>query len=410
MRLWLCIALLCGGLSTAAAGEWPQILGPARSGIASDERLPATWPQTGPRVAWKAEVGAGYAGPAIADGKVVVFHRVGDSERVEAFALASGKSLWQANFEASYRGGIDPDLGPRCVPTIHQGMVYVFGAGGDLHCVKLADGAKVWSRELAADYAAPDGYFGAGSSPIVAGGRLWVNVGGKDAGLVALDLKTGKTLYQGTTEQASYSSPTLATLNNRETLIFVTRYNCVGIDPTTGEERFSFPFGKRGPTVNAATPLVFNKQLFVSASYGVGAKLVSFTKSSPSTIWENDSSMSSQYTTCVYHAGHLYGVAGREDVGDATLRCIDATTGEVQWDEAGFGIAHVILVGDQLLVVRQSGELMIAPASPQGFKPTAKAHAVRGTIRALPALADGKLLLRTVATGKSGELICVEVK
>lgn len=398
---WLCLIA-----SSLHAGDWPQILGPERNGQAQEEKLPAA-PR--PKVAWTAKVGAGYAGPAIADGRVVVFHRLGDVERVESFDLASGKSQWKADFEATYQGGIDPDVGPRCVPTIEAGRVFVMGAGADMHCVDLASGKKLWSRALATDYPGPEilGYFGAGSSPIIAGGKLWVNLGGKDAGLVALNPQTGKTLYKGTAERASYSAPTLATIDGRQSLIFVTRYNCLGIDPKTGEQQFSFPFGKRGPTVNAATPLVFDNQLFVAASYGVGAKLMSFGKSEPTAVWENDESMSSQYTTCVYHKGFLYGTAGREDVGDASLRCINAATGAVKWDEAGSGIAHVILIGDRLLVVRQRGEVAIALASPDGFEPTHKAQVVEGTIRALPAFSSGKLVFRTVAAGDKGELVCV---
>jgi outer membrane protein assembly factor BamB len=405
MRLLLVCLLSCIA-SVVTAGDWPQILGPARNGQAQGEKLPAS---AKPTIAWRAGVGAGYAGPAIAEGKVVIFHRVGDRERVSAFELTSGEPLWKTDFEASYQGGIDPDLGPRSVPTIDNGHVYVFGAAADLHCVALATGEKVWSRALGTDYNGPEllGYFGAGSSPIVAGDRVWVNLGGKDAGLVALDPANGKTVYKGTAERASYSSPTLATVNRKPSLIFVTRYNCLGIDPKTGAAQFTFAFGKRGPTVNAATPLVFDDRLFVSASYGVGAKLLRFTTAEPEVVWENDESMSSQYTTCVYRDGFLYGTAGREDVGDASLRCIEAATGDVKWNEDGYGIAHVILVGDQLLIVRQAGEIVVAPASPKSFKPTAKAKLVDGTIRALPAFSQGKLLLRTVATGDKGELICI---
>jgi outer membrane protein assembly factor BamB len=405
MRTFLAIAMSLS-CCLAKAGDWPQIHGPTRNGQVQDEQL-SKMPSLD--VAWSARVGAGYAGPAIADGRVVIFHRIGDQEHLEALDLKTGKSLWKAEFAASYRGGIDPDIGPRCVPTIDNGRVFAFGAAGEMHCVKLTTGEKLWSRDLATDYDGPEllGYFGAGSSPIVAGGHLWLNLGGKDAGLIALDPVTGKTQYHGTTERASYSSPTLAKINGRESLIFVTRLNCVGVDPKTGDPQFSFPFGKRGPTVNAATPLVFDNKLFVSASYGVGAKLMTFAKSEPTPVWENDESMSSQYTTCVHHNGYLYGAAGREDVGDATLRCIDANTGEVKWDEEAFGIAHVILVKNQLVVVRQRGEVMIAAASPTGFKPTAKASVTTSKIRALPAFAQGKLLVRTVADGAEGQLICI---
>ncbi len=410
---WLgCLALLlgCVGASSAVnAGDWPQILGPNRNGVAVGETFLPTWPADGPQIAWKAEVGAGYAGVAISDGKVVVFDRALDKERVLAFDLATGRKLWQTDFDASYRGGIDADLGPRCVPTIADGRIYVFGAGADLHAVDLTTGKSLWSRNLASDYAAPDGYFGAGSSPIVAGGKLWVNLGGKESGLIALALDSGKTLYSGTKEQASYSSPTLAKIAGKERLIFVTRYNAVGIDPNSGDQIFSFPFGMRGPTVNAATPLVFDDRLFVTASYGIGAKLASLRGDKPTIVWENDTSLSSQYTTAVYRAGYLYGVDGREDAGGASLRCLEAATGKVMWSEADYGVAHVILAGDKFVVIGNDGQAELVAAAPTAFKSLAKATLSRGKFRALPALSEGRLLVRTVATGGKSEVICAVV-
>src|SRR5690606_38902935 len=246
---------------------------------------------------------------------VVVFHRVRDVERLEALDATTGKSLWKADFPATYGGGIDPDVGPRATPLIHQGRVYAFGAAADLHCVDLKTGRKVWSRAAGADYHAQEGYFGAGSTPIVADGKVIVNLGGRDgAGIVAFALDTGKTVWQATDEAASYSSPTLTTLDGQQLVIFVTRLNCVALDPASGQVRFRFPFGQRGPTVNAATPLVFeNNRLFVSAAYGVGAVLAEITPQAAKTVWANDESMSSQYATCVYRQGHLYGIDGRED-------------------------------------------------------------------------------------------------
>ena len=144
--------------SAARGGDWPQILGPNRDGKAHEESLLASWPKAGPKILWRAKLGSGYAGLAVADGKAVAFHRVGDVERVQAFDAATGKSLWQADFDALYRGGIDPDIGPRCVPLIDNEIVYVFGAGGDLHAVELTGGNKRWSRSLYADYQGDEGF------------------------------------------------------------------------------------------------------------------------------------------------------------------------------------------------------------------------------------------------------------
>ena len=275
--------------SGANAGDWPQILGPHRNGEADRETLADSWPATGPTTRWTVPLGEGFAGPAVVGNRVIVFHRADNNERIESLDTQTGKPVWQANFSADYRGGINPDRGPRCVPLVQDGRVFVFGAAGDLHCVELASGKKVWSRSAYADFKGDEGYFGAGSTPIVVGNKVIVNVGGRGgAGLVAFDAKTGETAWQVADEAASYSSPTFAKIDGQPTVIFVTRYHCVAIDPESGEERFRFPFGKRGPTVNAAMPLVFDKRLFVSSSYGVGAVCARLTPTAATPLWSND--------------------------------------------------------------------------------------------------------------------------
>src|SRR4051794_32431441 len=248
--------VLTAGL--ARAGDWQQILGPHRNGHADDEQLLDKWPSGGPKVLWKFSLGSGYAGAVVKGNRVVVFHRIGASERVECLAADSGKSQWKTDFPATYRGGVDPDTGPRCVPLIDGGSVFVFGAAGDLHAVELDMGTKLWSRSLYADYHGDEGYFGAGSTPIIVASKLLVNVGGRGAGIVALDPATGKTLWQASDEGASYSSPAAA---GGSKAIFVTRMNCVLADAADGRVSTLFPFGKRGPTVNAATPLLFGGKL-----------------------------------------------------------------------------------------------------------------------------------------------------
>ena len=402
-----CALLLGGACHGTLAGDWPQILGPTRSGRADGEKLAEAFPSGGSRIAWKQKVGGGYAGPVVMGNQVILFHRLDDQERVECWQAETGKPLWSADFPATYRGGIDADLGPRCVPLVKDERVYVYGAGGDLHCVTLATGKKLWSRALLADYTADEGYFGAGSTPIHIGGRLLVNVGGKKgAGLVALDPANGQTVWQATNEIASYSSPTAAEIDGRPWAVFVTRMNVVAVDPAQGTAKILFPFGKRGPTVNAATPLVFNKQLFVSASYNVGAALCRLDAKGAKQIWANDETLSSQYATAVEHAGYLYGTHGREDVGGAEFRCVEAATGKVLWSRPEIGVAHVILAGDKLLLWTIKGQLILAAANPREYQELAAAQISSALTRALPALSGGRFFFRT-NQGGSGELSCV---
>ena len=342
--------------------------------------------------------------------RAVVFHRVGSHERVEASDVERGESLLPADFVANYSGGYNPDKWPRCVPTIHANRIYVFGASGELHSVDLDSGTKRWSVNVYEELGGDEGYFGAGSSPIVAGDKLLVNVGGrKGAGLVAFSLETGRVVWKTTDERASYSSPTSAVIGGEPHVIFITRYNVVSVNPVNGHERFRFPFGKRGPTVNAATPIVFDDHLFVSASYGVGAILAAIDSDGSSrTVWSNDDSLSSQYSTAAYREGYLYGTHGRADIGVADLRCLEARSGKVKWTKSGFGVAHPILVGDRILLQTAEGEVVLARATAEAYQELARAKVVSGSTRALPALSGGLLFIRS-SQGSSGELKCLIV-
>lgn len=395
----------CLGTTPLSAGDWPQILGPTRTGIAEKESIVSALPKNGPKTVWEQKVGEGLAGVAVAGGKVVLFHREGSQEIAIAFEAGTGKKLWSQPFPASYAGGISPDNGPRCVPVIHEDQVFLFGAAGDLHSVGLADGHIIWSRPVYKEFGAPEGFFGAGSTPIVEGDRLLLNVGGKrDSGIVAFGLKDGKTVWQKTDEQASYSSPVAVTRDGVRHVIFVTRYSALSIDPENGEVRWKFPFGARGPTVNGASPLPLDGHLFLSASYGVGAVYAKFDRQQAETVWANNDTMSSQYTTCVLHNGLLYGIDGRQDVGSARLRCFEPQTGKIRWTKEGFGIGTLILADGKLLIVKDDGTLVLATATPEAYRELGRARVLQSTTRALPALADGLLYVRDTQTLKCVDL------
>jgi outer membrane protein assembly factor BamB len=392
--------------SPLSAGDWPQILGPQRNGVADGEKLAAAWPSGGPKTLWQKSVGHGFAGVAVAGEKAVVFHRIGDQEVAECLDSQTGKPVWKASFPTRYVSSISDDNGPRCVPLIQQDHVYLFGAGGGLHCVSLAEGKKLWSHECASEFGAPDGYFGAGSTPIVENGKLLVNVGAgrNQAGIVAFDCSTGNVVWKATDELASYSSPVAATVDGVRHVIFITRLNLVSLDPENGQVRFQFPFGARGPTVNAANPVLINGHMFLTASYGIGAVYARIGKSEVRTVWKSDDAMSSQYPTPIYHGGVLYGIDGRQDVGVARLRCIDPKDGSVRWTKENFGMAAPILADEKLLLMKTNGELVMAEPTPRAFKQLASAELFKGTVRALPALANGLLYVRDESTLKCVDL------
>ncbi|MFM7867228.1 MAG: PQQ-binding-like beta-propeller repeat protein, partial [Planctomycetaceae bacterium] len=148
------------------------------------------------------------------------------------------------------------------------GRVYVLGVEGRLRCLGLEDGRELWQRDTERDFRPLEGYFGVGSTPVLSGNRLIVNVGGREnASIVAFDAETGSTLWQVFTDAASYSAPVILRSGDRELVITVTRLHLTGVDTATGKLVFSQPFGARGPTVNGATPVLLGNRIFVSSSY-----------------------------------------------------------------------------------------------------------------------------------------------
>jgi outer membrane protein assembly factor BamB len=394
-------------VNSLAAGEWPQILGPNRNGVAINERIADSFPKDGPPVTWERRVGEGYSGVAVAAGHLVLFHRLGDEEVVESLNPLTGKRQWKQQFPASYPGGINPDKGPRCVPVIHDGSVYLFGAAGDLYALELESGRKRWSRSVAKEFPfAEQSYFGVGSTPIVEGTKLLANVGGKGgAGIVAFNLADGNPVWNTTDERASYSSPTSATIHGERQVIFVTRLTAMGVNADDGSIRWQFPFGARGPTVNAATPQVIDGYLFLSASYGIGAVCRKLKTTDTELVWSNNDTMSSQFSTPVPNGKYLYGTDGRQDGPPARLRCIDLRTGKVQWTKEDFGVANLIVADGKLVIVTDDGELVLAAASPEAYRELGRSTVSRKTAtRALPALSNGLLYVRDSTTLKCIDL------
>lgn len=377
------------------AGDWPQILGPQRNGVAEKEKLADLWPRTGPKKLWEAGVGAGYSGVAAAGKTLIVFHRLKDEEVVAALNAESGEPIWSRGTPTTYRPQIEDSDGPRCVPVIHGDRVITFGAQGVLSAWNLKTGEPLWSHKTHADFKPPDAYFGAGSTPLVEGNLVLVNVGGrKDAGIVAFNLQTGKVEWRSTDDAASYSSPIAATTHGTRHALFITRMHLVSLDPLTGKERFRTAFGQRGPTVNAANPVMIGDDVFLTASYGIGAKLVGLGKDSAQTRWEGDEILSSQYTTPIVHNGMVYGVDGRQDGGPVSLKCFDPEQRETQWTKPLTNYATLIAADGKLLVQQTDGLLRLVTLTPDAYEEIASAALFDSQTRALPALANGRYYLR----------------
>ena len=403
--------LLASALLSAA--DWPQFLGPQRNGVYAGPPLATSWPAGGPRKVWEKHIGQGFAGPVVAGERLILFHRVGREEVVDALDARTGEPRWHFAYPTTYRDDFGFDEGPRAVPVVAGTRVYTFGAEGQLHALDLATGRQIWVVDTRTRFNVRKGFFGAAGSPLVEDGRVIANVGGTDgakgAGIVAFNAETGAVMWTATNHEASYSSPVAATFGGKRTAVFFTRNGLVGLDPSSGAIFFQRMWRSRSASsVNAATPLVVGDVIFISATYETGAAAVRVQGGELKDLWSSDEKLSNHYATSVYYNGYLYGFHGRQEY-NPSFRSVELTTGAVKWSVDRFHAGTVTLAGDKLLILRETGELILAGATPEAFRPIAQAQILPPTIRATPALSDGLLYVRNTDT-PDATLVCFDLR
>jgi outer membrane protein assembly factor BamB len=388
------------------AGDWPQLLGPRRDGKSDEKDLIDSWPKEGPPVAWERKAGEGYASPVVADGKLFLFHRIDDNDVVDCLSADTGKEIWKYRYRTDYEDALGKGNGPRSTPVISGGKVYTLGAAGQLLCLDMKSGEKVWRKDLLKLYEVKPSYFGVGTTPLVEGELLLVNVGGEGAGIVAFDKNTGKEVWKATDQGASYSSPIAATVDDLRRAFFFTREGVVMLDPATGKVRFFRRWRARiDASVNAAMPVFLGKDhIFLSSSYDTGDILLKIKKDELEEVWKSKTTLSSHFSTPVAVGDHLFGFTGRQEVG-AQLRCLDWKTGKVRWTEPDFGCGSLLAAGNKLFVLSESGDLVLVAANGERYQEKARASVLRGPCRATLALANGRLYARD-----NGKLVCWKVK
>lgn len=405
MRL---IPILFVSLLTAGAADWPQFLGPQRdsrapAGVALIREVPAD----GFPILWKRDCGAGFAGPVVSGGKVILFHRAGDQNVVEAMDPLSGKVIWKEAWPTTYRDDFGFDNGPRSCPTVDGDAVYCYGADGTLTALRLSDGKRLWQSDLAEELKSEKGFFGRSCAPLVTETSVLIAAGGEAAGVAAFDRKTGALQWKALNDEAGYASPILMRPPQGPRAVFFTREGVAGLHPDTGKVAFTEKFrAKMHASVNAATPVAVDAtHVFTSACYDVGAALWEIGKDDKLTAaWRAGEKLDCHYSTPVLVDGNLYGFHGRQETGQE-LRCVAATDGRVRWSTP-LNAGHLIASGQQLLILTETGELILSESSPDKAPALSeRGEILRGGHRAPPALADGLLF----AKDKS-RMVCVDLR
>ncbi len=426
-RILATIAFLFLAASSPAA-DWPRLLGPAHDATSPETNLLHELPKAGPRILWEVAKGGGFGGPAISGGKVVMFHRLEERELVECLDAETGRRVWKFDYSAPYRPRYGGSTGPRTSPVIDGGRVFTFGIAGQLHAIDLADGKLIWQHDLAREFAMGPAFFGYGSTPLVLGSRLIVQIGGEVAGkkvnTAAFDAATGKLLWTAAHEwRASYASPIPATLHGREcVLVFAggeSRPPTGGlliIDAATGAVLGSAPHrADIAESVSASSPVVIGSRVFVSEAYSAGGACFEVAPDfSVKRAWTAEN-FGLYWMTPLVRDGCLFGCAGQSE-SLAELVCHDLASGKEMWRSdlgGGFARASLLAVDGGVLCLGEFGDLAWLDLSPKGatIKSRAKLFHAPETWT-LPAISHGRLYVsqNEPGGGTKPRLICYDLR
>lgn len=327
----------------AVTQDWPQFLGPDHNNVSRETHLAARFDAKGPPIVWEVAKGSGYSAPAIVGERLILFHRVEDEEVVDCLHPQTGKRYWRHAYPSSYQDRYGYSDGPRGSPAIapHLDAVFTYGAQGKLLCLELSTGRVKWSRQLLKEFGLRQNFFGVGSSPLVEGDLVIINIGVEPGGpcVAAFDGASGKMVWgAGEKWGPGYATPVPATMHGkRRIFVFAGGESdpptggLLSIDPATGAVHFSFPWrGNRRESVNASSPLVLGEQVFISESYGAGGAMLEITEDGEVTeLWDNPS-FGTHFMSAVQKDEYLYGVDGHGPH-DAFLVCVDMKSGEDVW-------------------------------------------------------------------------------
>ena len=441
-------------LWTRPGEDWGTFLGPTANGRSSLKGMAVPWPADGPRIVWHRELGEGYCGPAVAQGRCVICDRIAQEIRVRCLEAETGRELWQQRYPTDYVDTFGYDGGPRASAVIAGDAVITFGPEGRLECRSLADGASRWQVDTSKAYHVVRNFFGVSAAPLVVDigeeRLVIVQVGGSppgsappsperldlvkglDSGLVAFDLATGRERWRSSDQLASYSTPVRATIGGRDRLLAWMRDRFLVVDPATGAIQADFRWrADELFSVVAASPVVAGDEVLLSETYSPGSVLLKVNPAGLQPVRQDASrsrpnrSLKSHWATPVLHDGHLYGSSGR-NAGDALLVCADWKTGAIRWSEPGLGRSSMVWADEYLIVLGEFGDLVLVKATPDRYEEVSRARLVglatdtqnatsRGTQEsgaellvapcwAAPVIAHGYLYVRG-----QGRLVCLDL-
>lgn len=389
-------------LTNAPAGpNFPQFLGPTRTGVLEDTHLDPDWEAHPPKVLWRQPVGTAWSGFMIAGPRAITQEQSGTSELVTCRDLATGALQWAFADNAHYLNPIGGE-GPRATPTLDGKQVYVLGATGRLHCLDLETGKALWTRDITQLAGAKMPEWGYAGSPLVLFDHVIVCAGGPNGkSLIALRKNSGELAWAGGDAGAGYSSPFLTTLAGVPQILSFNAGRVTAHAVSNGKVLWEYPWGVGMPHV--AMPVVTGPDtVVISSGYGVGAGLLQL-KSGPdgglavTNLWLSKK-MKAKFSNPYARQGYLYGLD------DGIFACVDLKDGSQRWKEGRYGHGQGLLVGEHYLLMAESGELVLLRPTPEGPGELHRMKLFSAKTWNPIALAGSTLLVRTDA-----EAVCLQL-
>ncbi len=392
---------------------WPQWFGPTRDGRAPEGPLRTDWDKNPPAKLWSVPCGGGYSSFAVVGNRAYTQDFQDGKERLLCLDIADGKTVWSHETPVDY-GALRMGYagGPRATPTVRDGKIYTLGATGIFQCVEEppptgGQPKLLWKHDLAAEFRAALPGWGFASSPLIEGELVIVQAGGKDGSVVAFDRTTGELRWKASSDPNGYSSPIAATIAGVRQIVAVTGVSVLGIRPADGHILWTYDW-RTQHNGNIATPLVVGDYVFVSSNYNKGCALLRITTrgdgaAEDEVYFRKNRVMMNHHATSVHRDGFLYGFNAEK------LTCVNLRTGEAveDWEATRLGKGNLILAGDKLLGLTQSGTLFLADANPTEFRLRGQVEGILtgGECWALPVLVDGRIYLRD-----SSKILCLDVR
>ena len=403
MKSYVSVVILGLGISaivfgSARAADWPNYRGPNYDGISGETGWSASWPSAGPKILWTYSLGAGFASMAVSNGKVYAMGNIDDNDFLYCLDAATGNEIWKKSYPCPlYKK--QHEGGPCATPAIDGDAVYTFSKNGDAIRFNAATGEIVWHRKLNKELGLkhPTWYFA--GSPLVVGDLVIYNAGTYG---IALNKADGSTAWQSGKGACGYTTAVPYEIGGQKGVVMAVRNELVGLNPATGKVMWKLPW-KTAYDINAADAIVSGETIFISSGYNKGCALVKISGGDVTKVWQNRN-MRNQINCSVLWEGCIYGFDGQVG-GGGKLTCLDLATGDKKWSQGGMGTGSLMIADGKMIILGEKGKLVIAEASPEGFKELASAKILTGKCWTTPVLANGKIYARNA----DGQLVCVDL-